>query len=156
MGIIPPPSVGTSGPTLEMLETKAPWRRLGVGHSLLCAVEAFVADASPRSRPIRLALCEVIGDRGFWSRRGYSWIDPPLCEARDRTKLFFTFFTFSISCLTSSFAAWLLQEGEKWLGDDVVLGEEDDEFLDFGGFGGDGDGDDRDEEYMEEEGEEDD
>ena len=56
----------------------------------------------------------------------------------------------------SSFAAWLLQEGEKWLGDDVVLGEEDDEFLDFGGFWGDGDGDDRDEEYMEEEGEEDD
>lgn len=147
--------MGTSGPTLEMLETKAPWRRLGVGHSLLCAMEAFVADASPRSRPIRLALCEVIGDRGFWSRRGYSWIDPPLCEARDRTKLFF-FFTSSISCLMSSFAAWLLQEGEKWLGDDVVLGEEDDEFLDFGGFWGDGDGDDRDEEYMEEEGEEDD
>jgi len=67
------------GPTLELFEVKRRWRRRGLGAALLAAIEKFVTDAvAPRTvdRPCAsLSLCNVVGEREFWDRAGFTWLD---------------------------------------------------------------------------------
>lgn len=57
---------------------KHAWRRFGLGGALLKAVEANVRRLHTASRhrtPARLGLCNVAGERRFWEKVGFGWVN---------------------------------------------------------------------------------